>query len=106
MQRARGGRQGIVQEAAGDATAVLVINEPFVEGGSDRHREPAVHLAVEQGRVQNLPGAVHGHTLVGPNRAGVAVDFDPAEIKDEAVGSQLQRAVKGGIGGQFLESIR
>jgi hypothetical protein len=77
-----------------------------VEGGSGRHRESAARLAVEQGRVQNSTGVVQGHILIGPNRASVAVDFDPAEIKDEAVGSQLQRAVKGGIGGQFLESIR
>jgi len=77
-----------------------------VEGGSGRHRESAARLAVEQGRVQNSTGVVQGYILIGPNRASVAVDFDPAEIKDEAVGSQLQRAVKGGIGGQFLESIR
>ena len=85
---------------------VLGVGELFVQGGADRHREAAAHLAVEQGRVQNLPGVVRGHILVDATRAGVAVDFDPAEIKDEAVGSQLQRAVKGGIGGQFLESIR
>jgi hypothetical protein len=28
---------------------------------------------------------VHAHILVNANRAGVTVDFDPAEIEDEAV---------------------
>ena len=93
----RGGRQGIVQKAAGDEAAVLDMDEPFVQGRTDRHGESAAHLAVEQGRVQNSPGVVQAHILVDENRAGITVDFDPAEIEDEAVdGGTVDLA--GGIG--------
>jgi hypothetical protein len=61
-----------------------IIDEPLVQGGADRHREPAAHLAVAQVRVQNSPGVVQAHILVDANRAGITVDLDPAEIEDEA----------------------
>jgi hypothetical protein len=40
----RRGRQGIIQKAAGDEAAVLGIDEPFVQGGADRHGEAAAHF--------------------------------------------------------------
>jgi hypothetical protein len=45
------GREGIVKKAAGNEAAVLGIDEPFVQGGANRHRESAAHLAVKQGWV-------------------------------------------------------
>src|SRR5215470_5437736 len=40
----QGCRQGIVQKTAGEKAAVLGIDEPFVQGGTDRHSESTADL--------------------------------------------------------------
>src|SRR5437660_11040642 len=41
------GWYGIIGKASGKKTAAFVVNKSFIEGGADRHRKSAAHLAVE-----------------------------------------------------------
>jgi hypothetical protein len=48
-------------------------------------REAAGDLAGDHGRVQDTAAVVRGDVLVDAQRAGGGINFDTAEVEDEAV---------------------
>src|ERR1700730_9010370 len=65
--------------------AVPSIDKALEQSRADCHCNPAVHLPVEQGGVQDAAGIVERDVFVDPHLSGAAVDFDAAKIEDEAV---------------------
>src|ERR1700736_3350621 len=65
--------------------AVIAIDEALEQGRADGHRKAAVHLPVEQSRVQDAAGIVERHVFVDPHLSGGTINFDAAKIKDKAI---------------------
>src|SRR6185369_6042273 len=55
-----GGRNEIVHERAGHVVAQLVVGDLFVEGGGEAHVQPAVDLAVDDHRVDDVAAVIDG----------------------------------------------
>ncbi len=87
---------GVVDEGAGDQGALVVVLGFLAQGLRDALHEPAVHLALDDQRVDDLADVVDAHVLAHLGRAGLGVDLHGAQVG--AVREREVDRVVGGVG--------
>ena len=68
-------RQRVIHELAGDQLAVIVIDGLFPQRLAEPPRRPAVHLPVDDHRIQNVAAIVHHHVAPDRDLSGIAIHF-------------------------------
>src|SRR6266850_2414935 len=86
-------RDGVVAEGSGDQLPRAVVAAAFGERLPDALRESAVHLTLDDHRVDDLAEVVHRGEGDDLRRAGVAVDLDLADIAARGEG-EVRRVVE------------
>ena len=90
-----GARHGVVHERAGDELAVLVVDRAFAQRLADALRDAAMHLALDDHRIDHDAEIVDrgpGHDL---GVAGLGVDLDLADMaagREGEIGRIVERA--------------
>ena len=79
-------RHRVVHERAGDELAVLVVDDLFDHRLADALRQAAVNLALDDQRVDQVAGIVHGDQLQQLRLAGLAIDLEHRDVAAERVG--------------------
>ena len=91
----RGG-QRVVDERAGDQLAVLVVDDLLVQRLADAVGHAAVHLAVDQHRVDGRAAVVDRHPALDLDLAGLHVHVDHARVRAERE-HEVLRVVERGL---------
>ena len=81
-------RHVVVVEVRGQQLPVLVVDEVLVERGADRVHGRAVHLALDDLRVDPRAAVVDGRVVDDLDDAGLAVDLDDARVDLRRVGQR------------------
>src|SRR4029453_2923993 len=66
----------VVHQRSGDKLTLFIVDSFFIQRLSDRLDDAAMHLAVNQHRIQNLPTIVYSDVSLKFDLAGIAVYFD------------------------------
>ena len=81
-----GARHRVVHERAGHQLAVLVVDGLLDHRLADALGQAAVDLSLDNQRVDEVAGIVHGDELEQPRLAGVLVDLEHRDVAAERVG--------------------
>jgi hypothetical protein len=88
-------RHGVVHEAAGEQLAgLVVVHAVFQQRLADALHQPAVHLALDDHRVDDGAEVVHRGEAVDAHLAGLPVDLDLADVGAARKG-EVGRVVEG-----------
>ena len=76
---------------------VLVVGQRLVQRAADALRDPAVHLAADDHRVDQRPAVVHHAVPVDGDLAGVRIDLDDRGVHAGGEGGPRRRVVVAGL---------
>ena len=86
-----------VHERGVEQLAVLVVGHPLVERAADALRDAAVHLALDDHRVDQRPAVVHDAVAQDPDLGGLRVGLDDRGVHAVGEGRLHRRVVVGGL---------
>ena len=78
-----GARDHVVDERAGQDLPVVVVDRLLVQRLRDRLRDAAVHLALDDHRVDDVAAVVDRGVALDRDLAGLAVDLDLGDVRAE-----------------------
>ncbi len=104
IRQVGGARDAVVHERAGRELARGVVLAAFGERLADALREAAMHLAVDDHRIDDLAEIVHRHPFLDLHLAGFRIDLDLADVAAGREG-EIGRVVEGVLVQARLELV-
>ena len=91
-----GARHGVVHEARGDELPVRVVSRAFQQRLTDALRDSAMHLPLDDHRVDQFAEIIDGRPTIDGHDAGLRIDFEFADMharREGEVGGVPERAL-------------
>ena len=76
-------RHRVITQRAGQQLTIGVVRDAFGERLADSLGDPAVHLALDDQRIDDVATIVDGHDLVEADPAGFAIDAHHGQVRPE-----------------------
>src|SRR5215813_3643739 len=100
-----GAGQAIVhQRASSELTALGIIDRVFMEGLTNALDQPAVHLALDNQRIDDAAEIIGSREIQQRDLAGVSIDLDLGDVRPGGIG-EIRRIVKRSLVETGLDSV-